>query len=263
MDYGLKGKVALVCGASQGLGEASALALAREQASLVICARNRERLLETARTITDETGARVLPAVCDLSSGEDVERLVDQALERFGAIDILVTNVGHPQMGDFFSHDEASWRAGFEGVLLPVVRLCRRVIPHMVQNNWGRIVHITSVAVKDPHPPYYLSSVYRAGVAALSKLLAREFGREGVRVNTVCPGVFKTPLVGDLLAREAEKQGESVDRIETQWAEQTAVGRLGEASELASLVAFLCSQAADDITGQVLVADGGATGGLY
>ena len=263
MDYGLKGRVALVCGASQGLGEASALALAREQASLVICARNRERLLETARTIGDETGARVLPAVCDLASGDDVERLVDQALERFGTIDILVTNVGHPQMGDFFSHDEASWRAGFEGVLLPVVRLCRRVIPHMVQGKWGRIVHITSVAVKDPHPPYYLSSVYRAGVAALSKLLAREFGREGVRVNTVCPGVFKTPLVGDLLAREAEKQGESVERIESQWAEQTAVGRLGEASELASLVVFLCSQAADDITGQVLVADGGATGGLY
>ena len=263
MDYGLKGKVALVCGASQGLGEASALALAREQASLVICARNRERLLETARTIGDETGAGVLPAVCDLASGDGVERLVDQALERFGTIDILVTNVGHPPMGDFFSHDEASWRAGFEGVLLPVVRLCRRVIPHMVQGKWGRIVHITSVAVKDPHPPYYLSSVYRAGVAALSKLLAQEFGREGVRVNTVCPGVFKTPLVGDLLAREAEKQGESVERIETQWAEQTAVGRLGEASELASLVVFLCSQAADDITGQVLVADGGATGGLY
>ncbi|MYC82287.1 MAG: SDR family oxidoreductase [Acidobacteria bacterium] len=263
MDYGLKGKVALVCGASQGLGEASALALAREQASLVICARNRERLLETARTIGDETGARVLPAVCDLASGDGVERLVDQALERFGTIDILVTNVGHPQMGDFFSHDEASWRAGFEGVLLPVVRLCRRVIPHMVQGKWGRIVHITSVAVKDPHPPYYLSSVYRAGVAALSKLLAREFGREGVRVNTVCPGVFKTPLVGDLLAREAEKQGESVETIESQWAGQTAVGRLGDASELASLVVFLCSQAADDITGQVLVADGGATGGLY
>ena len=97
----------------------------------------------------------------------------------------------------------------------------------------------------------------------MSKLLAQEFGREGVRVNTVCPGVFKTPLVGDLLAREAEKQGESVERIESQWAEQTAVGRLGEASELASLVVFLCSQAADDITGQVLVADGGATGGLY
>ncbi|MXZ34314.1 MAG: SDR family oxidoreductase [Acidobacteria bacterium] len=263
MDYGLKGKVAMVCGASQGLGEASALALAREQASLVICARNRERLLETARTIGDETGARVLPAVCDLASGDGVERLVDQALERFGTIDILVTNVGHPQMGDFFSHDEASWRAGFEGVLLPVVRLCRRVIPHMVQGKWGRIVHITSVAVKDPHPPYYLSSVYRAGVAALSKLLAREFGREGVRVNTVCPGVFKTPLVGDLLAREAEKQGESVETIESQWAGQTAVGRLGDASELASLVVFLCSQAADDITGQVLVADGGATGGLY
>lgn len=263
MDYGLKGKVALVCGASQGLGEASALALAREQASLVICARNRERLLETARTIAGETGARVLPAVCDLASGDDVERLVEQALERYGTIDILVTNVGHPPMGDFFSHDEASWRAGFEGVLLPVVRLCRRVIPHMVRGKWGRIVHITSVAVKDPHPPYYLSSVYRAGVAALSKLLAREFGREGVRVNTVCPGAFKTPLVGDLLAREAEKQGESVERIETQWSEQTAVGRLGEASELASLVVFLCSQSADDITGQVLVADGGATGGLY
>ena len=263
MNYGLKGKVAMGCGASQGLGEASALALAREQASLVICARNRERLLETARTIGDETGARVLPAVCDLASGDGVERLVDQALERFGTIDILVTNVGHPQMGDFFSHDEASWRAGFEGVLLPVVRLCRRVIPHMVQGKWGRIVHITSVAVKDPHPPYYLSSVYRAGVAALSKLLAREFGREGVRVNTVCPGVFKTPLVGDLLAREAEKQGESVETIESQWAGQTAVGRLGDASELASLVVFLCSQAADDITGQVLVADGGATGVLY
>ena len=131
MDYGLKGKVALVCGASQGLGEACALALAREQASLVICARNREPLLKTARMIADETGARVLPAVCDLARGEEVERLVDQALERFGTIDILITNVGHtwatssPTMTPPGGTGSRGCSAGGA--------LCRRVMPHMVK----------------------------------------------------------------------------------------------------------------------------------
>ena len=157
MDYQLKGKVALVCAASQGLGKACALALAREKAGLVICARNPQRLKKAARSIADETQAQVFPVACDLDCSEDVERLVAQTVERFGTIDILVTNVGHPRMGDFFSLDDASWRTGFEGVLLPVVRLCRLVVPYMQKQQWGRIVHITSVAVKEPHPPYYLS----------------------------------------------------------------------------------------------------------
>ncbi len=263
MDYQLKGRVAVVCAASQGLGKACALALAREKASLVICARNQDRLKKTARSIANQTQTQVLPVVCDLARKEEVERLVATTLERFGTVDILVTNVGHPRMGDFFSLDEESWQTGFESVLLPVIRLCRLVIPYMKKRQWGRIVHITSVAVKEPHPPYYLSAVYRAGVAALSKLLSHEFGRHGVLVNTVCPGAFETPLVDSLLAQDARKQGKSIQQIQEQWAAGTALGRLGEASELSSLVVFLCSQAAANITGQVLVADGGSTSSLY
>ena len=263
MDLGLNQKVAIVCAASKGLGRACATALAHEGVKVVICARNAQALNEAAAAIRAESGSRVLPVVCDLTSEEDIERLVEKGVEEFGTVDILVTNVGHPQMGAFSDLTEVEWQYGYEGVLLPVIRLCRSVIPQMQQANWGRIVHITSIAVREPGTPYLISSVFRAGVAALSKSLANELGYSGILVNTVCPGPFRTPLGEELIQQAAAAQNRTYAEIESETAQTSVIGRMGEAEELAGLVAFLCSDHAANITGQVMTVDGGTARGLF
>lgn len=263
MDLELSQKVAIVCAASKGLGRACATALAREGADVVICARNEQVLNEAAATMRAESNSRILPVACDLTRKEDIERLVEKGVEEFGTVDILVTNVGHPQMGAFSDLSDPDWQGGYEGVLLPVIRLCRTVIPHLQQTNWGRIVHITSIAVREPGTPYLISSVFRAGVAALSKSLANEWGHAGILVNTVCPGPFRTPLGEELIQRAAAAQNRTYAEIESETAQSAVIGRMGEAEELAALVTFLCSEQASNITGQVMSVDGGAVRGLF
>ena len=263
MDFGLDEKFALVCAASKGLGRACALALAKEGCRVAICARQEEPLQRAADEIRDASDRDVLAVRCDLSRQDDLERFVEAVLDRFGTVHILVTNVGHPRMGKFLEMDESDWQRGFEGLLQPVLRLCRRVVPVMQRQRWGRIVHITSVAVKEPGSPYLLSSVFRAGVAALSKSLANEFGRDRILVNTVCPGPFKTPLGEELLRQAAAQSGKRIDEAEAETAAPTALGRMGEADELAAVVAFLCSEQASNVTGQTLVVDGGMVRSLY
>ncbi len=263
MNLGLNQKVAIVCAASKGLGRACATVLAREGAYVVVCARNEQALNEAAATIRAESGSRVLPVVCDLTREEDVEQLVEKGVEEFGTVDILVTNVGHPQMGVFSDLVDADWQHGYEGVLLPVIRLCRLVIPHMQQVNWGRIVHITSIAVREPGTPYLISSVFRAGVAALSKSLANELGPAGILVNTVCPGPSRTPLGEELIRRAAVAQNRTYAEIESEMTQASVIGRMGEAEELAAFVTFLCSDHAANTTGQVMSVDGGTVRGLF
>ncbi len=263
MDLGLSQKVAIVCAASKGLGRACATTLAREGASVAICARNEQGLNEAAAAMRAEKDSRVLPIPCDLTREEDIERLVEKSVAEFGTVDILVTNVGHPQMGAFADLTEADWQRGYEGVLLPVIRLCRTVIPHMEQANWGRIVHITSIAVREPGTPYLISSIFRAGVAALSKSLANELGHAGILVNTVCPGPFRTPLGEELIRQTAAAEKKTYAEVESETAQASVIGRMGEAEELAALVAFLCSEQAGNITGQVMSVDGGTVRGLF
>ena len=263
MDLGLDQKVAIVCAASKGLGRACAMALAREGANVVICARNEQVLNAAAAAIHIESSPRVLPVVCDLTREGDIERLVEKGVEEFGTVDILVTNVGHPQMGAFSDLTDGDWQHGYEGVLLPVIRLCRLVTPHMQETNWGRIVHITSIAVREPGTPYLISSVFRAGVAALSKSLANELGHAGILVNTVCPGPFRTSLGEELIRKAAAAQNKTYSQIESETAQASVIGRMGEAEELAALVTFLCSDLAGNITGQVMSVDGGTVRGSF
>lgn len=262
MDLKIKNKVALVTAASKGFGKECALRLAQEGADVAICARSKGTLEDTAAYIRDTTGVRVLPLVCDLTQAGDVERMVKQVGETFSSIDILVTNVPHPKMGSFVTLSEEDWQEGFQTCLMPVIRLCKEVLPYMREKQWGRIVHIASFAVKEPSLTYLLSGVFRTGVAALSKSLSKEFGREGILVNTLAPGLFRTPLGEEILAQKAERDGVDVAVAEAQLASATSVGRIGEVEELSGLLAFLCSEMAGHITGQVIAVDGGKSHGL-
>lgn len=263
MDFKLKGRVAIVCAASKGLGRACAETLAQEGANIVICARNSEQLHQTAQEIRAASQVEVLPVVCNLNNKEDLKQLVAATVEKFSRIDILITNVGHPSHGGLLALQEDEWQLGFENILLPTVQLCQMIIPYMKENNWGRIVNISSYVVKEPSPAYLISSVFRTSLVAFSKCLSQEFSSSGILVNTVCPSLFRTPLGERLLVRWADEAGKTVDEIVTEKENITAVQRIGEAQELADLVTFLCSDNASYITGQSITIDGGRSKGLF
>jgi len=263
MELGLKGKTALVGGASRGLGLAIAETLAAEGANLVICSRDRKAIDDAAEAIATDACAEVLPVAADLSRAEDIEKLLQSATRTFGSIDILVHNTGGPPAGDFFDHDEASWQAAFEGLLLSFVRLARGVVPGMQAKGWGRIVTTTSFTVREPAERLALSNALRTAVVAASRTLAREVAADGITVNTVAPGAFETDRLRSLFDSQAESSGQTADQVRDAWLARIPIGRIPEPSELAALVAFLCSEGAGSITGTCLPIDGGMTHGLF
>ena len=178
MDLGLTGKCAIVCAASKGLGRASALALAREGASIVMCARRADALEQAAREIRAETGAAVLAVPADVGVQADADRLIRTAVDSLGGIDVLVTNTGGPPSGPFEGIQDADWYAAIESLLMSVVRLSRGVIPHMRARGGGRIIHITSISVKQPVQGLVLSNALRAAVTGLSKTLSNELATD-------------------------------------------------------------------------------------
>lgn len=262
MQSGLQDRVAIVCGGSRGLGLAIATSLARAGAHLVLCARSPGPLEEAAQSLR-ELGATVLAVPGDVTKGEDLSRLVGAAVSGLGRIDILVNNTGHPKMGSFSTLSEEDWRGGFETIFMPMLRLCHQVLPIMQRQRWGRIINISSHAIRAPSSTYLLSGVYRTALASLSKSLANEYGRDGILVNSVCPGLIRTPLGESLLRAMAERSGVSVEEAEREHASQCPARRIGEAEEIGEIVAFLCSAAAAHITGQLLTVDGGQSPGLF
>jgi 3-oxoacyl-[acyl-carrier protein] reductase len=262
MDLGLAGKVALVAGASRGLGAAVADALASEGARLSLCARDRERLDATATDIARRHGTDVLRRVTDVTRETDVDAWVEEARERFGRVDILVANAGGPPASRFESTDVEAWRRGIDLNLMSTIYLARAVVPSMTAQGWGRIVAITSISVKQPVDGLILSNTARAGVAGLMKTLANELAPKGVTVNLVCPGYTRTDRLVELAKRMSAQEGVAEEAIYGRWTGQIPMGRLGEASELASVVAFLCSARASYVTGTCLAVDGGSVKGL-
>jgi len=263
MELGLKDRVALVGGASRGLGRACARVLAAEGARVVIAARSRDALEETARAITEETGSDVLPVAADLRKLEDIDGLVGAVLDWHGRIDILVHNTGGPPPGLFLDHGDDVWQAAFDGLLLSFVRLCRRVVPIMRANGWGRIVTNTSFTVKEPAERLVLSNALRTAVAAASKTLAREVAGDGITVNCVAPGAFDTDRLRGIFAAEAEETGRPIEDVRAEWEARIPIGRVSQPEELATLVAFLASDRAASITGACLPVDGGLLRGLF
>jgi 3-oxoacyl-[acyl-carrier protein] reductase len=263
VDLGLRGKVALVAASSRGLGRAVAEELAAEGAHLVMCARGEPALREAADAIRAASpDVRVLDVAADLSDPADVERVVAAGLREFGRIDVLVTNTGGPPAGPFESHSADAWREAVRANLDSVVNLTRAVLPGMKERRWGRIVNVTSIAVKQPVDNLILSNSVRAAVTGFARTLANEVAPFGITVNNVLPGYTRTQRVDELAARNAALRGSTPDAELSVWEHQIPMARLGEPSEFAAMVAFLASERASYTTGANVPVDGGWIRGL-
>jgi 3-oxoacyl-[acyl-carrier protein] reductase len=257
MDLELTGKVAIVGGASKGLGRACAQALAEEGAAVTLCSRSKPDLDKTAQEIRDATGREVLAFPGDLDRPETIRDLVAAAVARFGRLDVLVNNSGGPPLARAHDATEEQWATAVQRSLLFFARMCREALPHLKRSGSGRIINILAATVYNPIPNLALSGVTRLGVVAFAKSLADEVGRDGVLVNNVCPGSIMTERMLSNVTSRARELGISVDDALAQRASETAVGRVGKPEELASLVAFLASSRSSYITGTTMLVDGG------
>lgn len=248
MDLGLKGKIALIGASSEGLGKSVAKELVLEGAKVIINGRNAESLKKTAAELSHLTSQPVLSIAADLSNESERQSLVDQVLSRYGHIDILVTNTGGPPSGRFESLEQQDWDRAYQLLLGSAVSLIRSFIPGMKQQNWGRILTITSQAVKQPVENLILSNSVRASVVGLVKTLASELGGHQITVNNVMPGYTKTNRLTSLI----DKNPQMADAVN-----EIPLGRFGEPEEFAAAVTFLLSERASYITGTSLAVDGG------
>ena len=263
MDLGLNGKIALVCAASQGLGRAVAAELAAEGASLILCSRRQEWLDAACDSIGQESGVPVLGVVGNLSVFADVEAVVKAGLERFGQIDILVTNIGGPPAGRFDALGRQVWADATRLLLTSVLDLTRLVLPGMKERGWGRILNITSIAAKQPVDNLILSNSLRAAVTGFAKTLANEVAADGVTVNNILPGYTRTERVEQLAETIAKKEGITPDEVRSRWEAEIPMRRLGDPKEFAALAAFLVSERASYITGSSIAVDGGWIRSLF
>ncbi len=257
MDLQLNGKVAIVGGASKGLGRACAEVLAAEGAKVVMCSRTATDLEHAAEDIRARTHADVFAYAGDLEQNATIEALVKAAVDRYGRLDILVNNSGGPPLAKAVTATEDQWATAVQRSLLYFSRMARAGLPHMRQQKSGRIINILASTVYQPIPNLALSGATRAGVVAFAKSLADEVGRDGILVNNVCPGsLLSERMLANVTAR-AKELGITLEAALAQRAEETSIGRIGDPKELANLVAFLASAKASYITGTTIRVDGG------
>jgi 3-oxoacyl-[acyl-carrier protein] reductase len=259
MDLGIKGKVAIVGGASRGIGKAVAMGLAREGCGVSICARNQKPLLEARGEIRAATGVDVLAVPCDMARDDDINRFVAETVDHFGRLDIVVNNAGGPPFGTFEQHSDEAWQGALDQNFLSAVRAIRLALPHLRKQGGGRIINITSYAVKQPLDGLILSNAARLAVVGLAKTLSRELGPEGILVNNVCPGPTLTDRIRSLLQSRAQAEGRSYEEVAAEESGRIPVGHMGTAEDVAALVVFLASEPARQITGTTIQVDGGVT----
>lgn len=262
MDLKLTGKRALVLAASRGLGYATALGLAREGVSLVICSRDRARIDEAAARIRQETGARVEALVADVATSDEAERLVAHAVQALGGLDIVVHNAGGPPAGEFLAMTDAQWQKAFDQNLMSLVRLVNAAVPELKKAGGGRILTIASSSIKQPIPGLVLSNALRTGVWGLVKTLARELGPQQILINVVAPGRIQTERIEELDQAMATRRGVDLTQVKKESVASIPLGRLGTPEEFANLLVFLASDAGRYISGQAIIVDGGATAAL-
>lgn len=257
MDLGLRGKRALITAASRGLGRASALALAREGASVAVAGRDQARL----SALVDELGAAgagdALAVPLDLARSESLAAAVEAAAGRFSGLDIFVGNTGGPISGPFVDMPRPEWQRALDETLLPMVDLCHAVIPHLRASDSGRIVFITTVGVKIVQPNMVLSDSLRLAMVGLAKSLSLELAEDGVTVNCLCPGPFRTDRMEDLIAATMQREGIERAAAEAVWLEEVPLGTFGDPADFGAMLALLCSPRGRFTTGTAIALDGG------
>ncbi|MDK9695954.1 MAG: SDR family oxidoreductase [Siculibacillus sp.] len=259
MDLGIAGRKAVVCAASKGLGKASAMSLARAGVDVLITARGVETLEATAAEIRAATGAAVSTLACDVTTEEGRAAILAARPET----DILVNNAGGPPPGDFRDWDEAKWRAAVEANMIAPIMLMRAYVDAMAARGWGRVVNITSGAVKAPIPVLGLSNGARSGLTGFVAGLARQMAPKGVVINNLLPGQFATDRIAVTVGAEAKRRGISGDEARVEMAKAIPVGRFGDPAEFGEVCAFLCSQQAAFLIGQNILLDGGKYPGTF
>lgn len=262
MDLGLRGKRALVCGASKGLGFACAEALAAEGVDVVIVARGQEALEKAALELRARHGRRVLAVATDITTPEGREQALE-AMAKLGDLDILVNNAGGPPPGNFRDWGRDEWIAALDANMLTPIELIKATIDGMIARRWGRIVNITSGAVKAPIDVLGLSNGARAGLTGFVAGLAREVAQHGVTVNNLLPGPFNTDRLYKTMEGSARQSGLGIEEVAKRRAAQNPTRRFGDPAEFGATCAFLCSKQAAFMTGQNVLLDGGAYPGTF
>lgn len=255
MNLGLKNRVAMVAAASKGIGKACAMALAAEGCKVSICARNLSELDQTLGEIALVGDVMAVPV--DVSNPADLAHWHIRTLERFGQVDILVTNTGGPPVARFMALTDEQWHAGVESTLLNVVRLSRMVIPGMQERKWGRLIHLTSVVAKQPQDELTVSSTLRAGLSGLTKTMANQLGPDNITVNAVLMGYCLTDRLLHLAEVRHKEQGITLEEYYQKASADIPLRRMGQPREVGETVAFLASERASYITGVSLPVDGG------
>jgi 3-oxoacyl-[acyl-carrier protein] reductase len=257
VELGLKGKVAVVTGGTEGIGRATAMRLAQEGAHVAICARTRDAVENTTAEI-QKHGAQVLGMAADMSKADDIERFMKAVVDRFGRIDILVNNAGTSKRGAFLELTDEEWASDIELKVFGAIRCTRLVVPHMKKNGGGRIVNITISSAKQPGAQSYPTSVSRAAGLAITKALSKEFAPDNILVNTVCIGKIKSGQH----ERRYTREGKTAEEYYAAAAKEIPMKRVGEAEEVANVITFLVSDAASYVTGSSINLDGGMSGVL-
>ncbi|HJM15563.1 MAG TPA: SDR family oxidoreductase [SAR86 cluster bacterium] len=263
MDLSIKGKNAIVCASSQGLGKSAAVDLAKEGVNLAICSRNKEKINLVKNEIKDISDVKIVAIEADLSSKKDINNLFKEAKQELKTIDILINNNGGPPPSTFEELSDDDWQKAFNDTMMSAIRLSKLTLPDMKKNKWGRVINISSVSVKTPVNGLFLSNSIRMGVLGWAKALSDEVAPYGITVNTVCPGTTKTERIEDILNAQSKSTGKNKKELEEAIANNIPMQRIGEATDLSALITFLASEKASYMTGLAVQVDGGSARTFY
>lgn len=262
MDFKIKGKIALVTASTRGLGRGCADHLAAEHCRVAICSRNQAKAREAAHQISQTTGSEVIGYGADMSSPEDISRLIKSVQSDLGDPDILVTNAGGPPPGTFATTALEDYEKGINLNLMSAVRLIHGLVPAMKEKRWGRIIAVTSISVKQPIGTLLLSNTARTGLTGFLKTIATELAPEGITVNAILPGIHKTSRIDQLAQFRAEEEGRKTEEIILEMMDEIPCKAMGDPTDFGAMAAFLASPHAKYITGQNILIDGGNYPGL-
>lgn len=263
MDLSIKGKNAIVCASSQGLGKSAAIDLAKEGVNIAICSRNQEKIDLVKNEIEKMSDVKVVAIQADLSLEKDIDTLFNKAKEELKTIDILINNNGGPPPSTFDQLTDEDWQKAFNGTMMSAIRLSKLVLNDMKKNKWGRIINISSVSIKTPVNGLFLSNSIRMGVLGWAKALSDEVAPHGVTVNTVCPGITKTERIDEIVNAQSESSGKKKEEIEKNLGKSIPMQRIGKAEDLSALITFLASAKAEYMTGLAIQVDGGSARTFY